>query len=199
MAINIKGVWLCCKYVIAQMLKQEPLETGSRGKIVNIASVAAIIGRDCILGEGAVIERLRRSDLELDPYLVNSAFIYEDAKRAAMQTIFRQYLDIGRDYGLPLLLSTPPWRASRERIAANVSFARSALIHGANSSPLVRRRIIGLLANTAALSPEDLDDSTSLEEEDPETFGQSVAGLHRELGLKILGGCCGTDAQALYL
>ena len=286
----------------------------------------------CILGEGAVIERLRRSGLELDPYLVNSAFIYEDAKRAAMETICRQYLDIGRDYGLPLLLSTPTWRASRERIAAagyagvdvngdnfgfldalrksyggysekvvicglmscrgdaynpgdalavdealefhawqaekladtgvdfllaatlpafgeatglalalaatakpyvlsfvvrpegtmldgtplkdaiaaidatvspsplaylinctHVSFARSALIHGANSSPLVRRRIIGLLANTAALSPEDLDDSTSLVQEDPETFGQSVAGLHRGLGLKILGGCCGTD------
>ena len=72
----------------------------------------------CILGEGAVIERLRRNDLELDPYLVNSAFIYEDAKRAAMETICRQYLDIGRDYGLPLLLSTPTWRASRERIAA---------------------------------------------------------------------------------
>src|ERR1700736_5020042 len=72
----------------------------------------------CILGEGAVIERLRRSDLELDPYLVNSAFIYEDAKRAAMETICRQYLDIGRDYVLPLLLSTPTWRASRERIAA---------------------------------------------------------------------------------
>ena len=27
MAINNKGVWLCCKYAIAQMLKQEPLET----------------------------------------------------------------------------------------------------------------------------------------------------------------------------
>jgi homocysteine S-methyltransferase len=75
----------------------------------------------------------------------------------------------------------------------HVSFARSALIHGASSSPLVRRRIIGLLANTAALSPEDFDDSTSLVQEDPETFGQSVAGLHRGLGLKILGGCCGTD------
>jgi homocysteine S-methyltransferase len=59
-------------------------------------------------------------------------------------------------------------------------------MHGANSSALVRQRIIGLLANTAALSPEDLNDSTSLAEEEPETFGQSVAGLHRELGLKIL-------------
>jgi len=45
MAVNAKGVWLCCKYAITQMLKQEPLESGSRGKIVNIASIAALIGR----------------------------------------------------------------------------------------------------------------------------------------------------------
>lgn len=287
----------------------------------------------CILGEGAVIERLRRKgDLELDPYLVNSAFIYEDAKRAALETICRQYLEIGREFGLSLLMSTPTWRANRERIDAagyagvdvngdnfrfldalrksygvyaekvvicglmscrgdayspgdalavdealefhawqaekladagvdfllaatlpafreatglalalaatgkpyilsfvvrpegtlldgtplkeviaaidaavtprplaylvnctHVSLARAALMHEAHSSPLVRQRIIGLLANTAALSPEDLNDSTSLVEEDPGTFGKSVAGLHRELGLKILGGCCGTD------
>jgi homocysteine S-methyltransferase len=289
----------------------------------------------CILGEGAVIERLRRSgDLELDPFLVNSAFIYEDAKRAALETICRQYLDIGREFGLPLLMSTPTWRASRERINAagyagvdvngdnvrfldalrksygvyaekviicglmscrgdayspadalavdearefhtwqaekladagvdfllaatlpafseatglafalaatgkpyvlsfivrpegtlldgsplkdviaaidaavtpqplsylinctHASFARAALMHETNSSFIVRQRIIGLMANTAALSPEDLNDSASLVEEDPETFGTSVAGLHRELGLKILGGCCGTDGR----
>src|ERR1700731_3181441 len=47
-------------------------------------------GAPCILGEGAVIERLRRNnDLKLDPYLVNSAFIYEDAKRVALETICR--------------------------------------------------------------------------------------------------------------
>ena len=31
-----------------------------------------------ILGEGAVIERLRRGGFELDPDVVNSAFIYGD-------------------------------------------------------------------------------------------------------------------------
>ena len=287
----------------------------------------------CILGEGGVIERLRRNaELSLDPYLVNSAFIYENAQRAALETICRQYLDIGHEFGLPLLLSTPTWRASRERIDAagytgadvngdnarflhallksygryaekvvvcglmscrgdayspgdalavdqalgfhswqaeklaeagvdfllaatlpalseatglafalaatgkpyllsfvvrpegtlldgtplkdaiatidvavaprpwaylinctHVSFARRALTHKTNSSSLVRQRVIGLLANTAALSPEDLNDSTCLVEEDPGAFGKSVARLHRELGLKILGGCCGTD------
>jgi homocysteine S-methyltransferase len=286
-----------------------------------------------ILGEGAVIERLRRrTDLELDPFLVNSAFIYDQAKRKALEEICRQYLDIGQQFDLPLLMSTPTWRAGRERIEAagysgtdvngdncrfldgmrksygtyaakvllcglmscrgdaynpaealpageaeefhgwqaarlaaagvdcllaatlpalseaiglakaiastgspymvsfvarpagtlldgtplkdaiaaiddtvsprpaaylinctHASFARSALTHAANSSPLVRRRVIGLLANTAALSPEELNDSSSLVEEEPEAFGRSVAGLGRDLGLKILGGCCGTD------
>jgi S-methylmethionine-dependent homocysteine/selenocysteine methylase len=286
----------------------------------------------CILGEGAVIERLRRCDLQLDPYLVNAAFIYDEVKRVALERIYRQYLEIGCRFGLPLLLSTPTWRASRERIEAagyggvelngdnfrfldqlrksygayagkvvicglmscrgdaytaaealaacqarefhawqagklaetgvdfllaatlpalseatglalalaatakpymlsfvvrpdgtlldgtplkdaipaidaavtpaplaylinccHASYARSALTHATNSSALVRRRMLGLLANTAALSPEELNDSSSLVEEDPETFGGSVALLQRELGLKILGGCCGTD------
>jgi homocysteine S-methyltransferase len=287
----------------------------------------------CILSEGAVIERLRRNGgLDLDPFLVNSAFIYEDAGRAALETIYRQYLDIGHEFDLPLLISTPTWRASRERIDAagysgvdvngdnlrffdalrkrygeyaekvvicglmscrgdaynpadalavdevrefhawqagklaeagcdfilastlpaiseatglalalaatgtpyvisfvarpegtlldgtplkkaiaeidaavtprplafminctHATFARAALMHKDNSSPLARQRVIGLLANTAAQSPEDLNDSTSLVGEDPETFGKSVAALHRELGLQILGGCCGTD------
>jgi homocysteine S-methyltransferase len=60
---------------------------------------------------------------------------------------------------------------------------------------LVRQRFIGLLANTAALSPGDLNDSTTLVQEDPGNFGRSVAQLHRDLGLKILGGCCGTDQR----
>jgi homocysteine S-methyltransferase len=290
-------------------------------------------GFPCILGEGAVIERLRRSsDFELDPALVNSAFIYDEGKRAALEEICRQYLDIGCQYGLPLLLSTPTWRASRERIAAagyggqdvngdnfrfldalrksygeysqkvaicgllscrgdayrpaealaaaeaqefhawqatmlaeagvdfllaatlpalseatglasalaatgkpyivsfvlrpegtlldstplkdaiaaidvtvsprplaylvnctHASIFRTALLHDVNASPLVRKRVAGLLANTAALNPEELDNSTGLVEEEPETFGRAVAGLHGELGMKILGGCCGTD------
>jgi len=291
----------------------------------------------CILGEGAVIERLRQMrGLELDPFVVNSAFIYEDKKRRALEGICREYLDIGCQFGLPLLMSTPTWRASRERIAAaglegadlngdnvaflerlrnsyqeyadkvlicglmsckgdayhptealsvdeaaeyhawqaeklaatkvdlllaatlpalseatglalalamtgkpyivsfvvrptgtlldgtplkdavaaidavanpkplafminctHASFARAALQHEANSSTDVRQRMIGLFANTAALSPEDLDNSSQLVEEEPEAFGASVAALGTDLGLKILGGCCGTDGRHL--
>ena len=75
----------------------------------------------------------------------------------------------------------------------HASIFRSALQHEVNSSRLVRERLVGLLANTAALSPEELDNSAGLVEEEPEAFGRSVAGLHGDLGMKILGGCCGTD------
>ena len=72
-----------------------------------------------ILGEGAVIERLRRMPgISLDEHVVNSALIYDESGRAALGTICRQYLEIGQKYDLPLLLSTPTWRAGRERIAA---------------------------------------------------------------------------------
>jgi len=287
----------------------------------------------CILGEGAVIERLRRnSDFDLDPHIVNSAFIYDKDKRAALSGIYRQYLGIGLKYNLPLLLSTPTWRASRERIekagyektdvngdnfrfldgmrkrygeyankivicgllscrgdaynqsealtstdahkfhswqanrlaeagvdfllaatlpalseatglatalaatgkpfimsfvfrpegtlldgtplkdaisiidadvnpkpiaymanCTHASIFKTAVMHATNSSSTVRKRVAGLLANTAALTPEELDNSEELVEEDPQTFGKSLAGLHTELGMKILGGCCGTD------
>ena len=287
----------------------------------------------CILGEGAVIERLRRnSDVELDPHIVNSAFIYDEPKRESLAAIYRQYLDIGRQFDLPLILSTPTWRASRERISkagcedkdvngdnfrfldqlrnqygayakkvavagllscrgdafnpdealsdqkarrfhawqadqlaqagvdfllaatlpalseaiglsaalsdtgipylvsfvvrpegtlidgtplkdavqeidaavspkplafivncTHASIFRAALIHDVNSSPLVRERIGGLLANTAALKPEDLDERENLVTEAPEIFGQAVVALNNDLGMKILGGCCGTD------
>lgn len=288
-----------------------------------------------ILGEGAVIERLRRmADITLDEQVVNSALIYQEKGRAALAAIYRQYLEIGQRYQRPLLLSTPTWRAGRDRIAqaglasrdvngdnarfmvelrdsyagyaqqvaicglmscrgdayrpaeamttqvacefhawqadalaatgvdlllaatlpalsealglaraqaatglpylisfvarpegtlldgtplaaaiasidsaitprplaylincTHASIFRSAMKHESNSSPLVRERVIGLLANTAALSPEELDARHHLVEEAPETFGSSVSALHREFGMKVLGGCCGTDQR----
>lgn len=44
MKINAKGVFLGCKYAAAQMVKQEPLESGCRGWIVNMASILGLRG-----------------------------------------------------------------------------------------------------------------------------------------------------------
>ena len=77
----------------------------------------------------------------------------------------------------------------------HASIFRSAMAHEAHVSSLVRERVVGLLANTAALEPEELDSSKDLVTEDPEIFGRDVGSLHTEFGLKILGGCCGTDQR----
>jgi homocysteine S-methyltransferase len=305
------------------------------GDVMSNKFLELLAGARIILGEGAIIERLRRAaDIQLDEQVVNSALIYQPAGRAALEAIYRQYLNIGQRNKLPMLISTPTWRAGRERIAAaglagrdlngdntrflaglrdsygdyasqvalcglmscrgdaykpaeamsaeaaskfhawqadalaaagvdfllaatlpalseaiglaraqaatglpyvisfvarpegtlldgtplkeaiaaidaavtprpaaylinctHASIFRSALLHGSNASELVRERVIGLLANTAALSPEELDESAELIEEAPEIFGKSVAALHDELGMKVLGGCCGTDQR----
>lgn len=61
--------------------------------------------------------------------------------------------------------------------------------------PVLKNRLIGIQANTSAKSPEELDGITELQDEDPEIFAKSMCKLHMEYGLKILGGCCGTDER----
>lgn len=70
-----------------------------------------------ILTEGSVIERIRRdSDLELNPFISNSAFVYDSDGAEILREIYRQYIDIGQKYNLPILILTPTWRANKERI-----------------------------------------------------------------------------------
>lgn len=57
MAVNIKGVWLCCKAVLPQMIKQ------GKGKIINVSSNTALFGAPMFLhyvaSKGAVIAMTR--------------------------------------------------------------------------------------------------------------------------------------------
>jgi NAD(P)-dependent dehydrogenase (short-subunit alcohol dehydrogenase family) len=75
MSVNVKGVWLGCKYAIMQMLKQEPLATGSRGKIVNIASVAGLVGCGTLpaycTSKGAVVNLTRQLAVDFARQRIN--------------------------------------------------------------------------------------------------------------------------------
>ena len=42
--VNLRGVYLGCKYACRQFLKQEPNELGRRGWIVNVASMLGYVG-----------------------------------------------------------------------------------------------------------------------------------------------------------
>jgi homocysteine S-methyltransferase len=73
---------------------------------------------DLILGEGSMYERLRRvGDINFDPHIAYASLIYDDKSRSVLEQVHREYLDIGQHFGLPMIATTPTWRANTERIS----------------------------------------------------------------------------------
>ena len=59
-----------------------------------------------------------------------------------------------------------------------------------------RQRLVGLRANSSAKSHAELDEATELDEGDPVELGAQHAALQDQLpAVRVLGGCCGTDAR----
>jgi S-methylmethionine-dependent homocysteine/selenocysteine methylase len=59
-----------------------------------------------------------------------------------------------------------------------------------------RRRLVGLRANSSARSHAELDEATELDEGNPAQLGAQHAALQDRLPeVRVLGGCCGTDAR----
>ena len=81
--------------------------------------LAALLARKTfVLAEGAVIERLRRDPaLSLDPHILHAGFVYDARARAALAGVYRQYLGVGRQYDVPMIVLAPTWRASATRVA----------------------------------------------------------------------------------
>ncbi len=68
-----------------------------------------------------------------------------------------------------------------------------AFIDKNNRSRHVLDRILGFQANTSALSPEELENLDHLDTSDPNEFAEQMTNIHRDLGIKVVGGCCGSD------
>ena len=60
------------------------------------------------------------------------------------------------------------------------------------ASPRAAGRFVGLLANTSARDPDELDGLEELETAEPEPFAREIADVGARRGLCLLGGCCGT-------
>jgi homocysteine S-methyltransferase len=74
--------------------------------------------REVVLTEGGIIERLRRElDIPIHPRAANAPLLYTDEGRAALVSLWREYLDVGRARAAQMLVCTPTWRANAERLA----------------------------------------------------------------------------------
>jgi NAD(P)-dependent dehydrogenase (short-subunit alcohol dehydrogenase family) len=87
MAVNSKGVWLCCRAAVAQMIKQPPRRR-LRGKIVNVSSIAAIAGHPnyaCYsASKGAVMSMTYALASEAGPHKITVNALAPGAIRTAM-------------------------------------------------------------------------------------------------------------------
>lgn len=293
---------------------------------------SAVMKEEVILAEGAVIERLRRRDGLLNEYILAASLVLDDGGRSILRGIYRSYIDVASEVGLPIMILAPTWRAGPDmcgkagldinvvntacvefmretasdypalegRIfvgglvgsrgdayrpdealprnearryhtrqieslrdsgvdfvmastlpsieeAAGIAMAASdagallamsyvvksdgrildgtflgdvvecidglgcdpPLFHMANcihpanfaralgrdeNAPLVASgRLIGLQANASLLGPDELDGRAEIDADDPVRWAGAMAALRDEYGIKVLGGCCGTD------
>jgi homocysteine S-methyltransferase len=79
-----------------------------------------------------------------------------------------------------------------------VNCVHSSVLESALGTPsglraLESRRLLGLQANTSSKSPEELEGSEELAGEAPDAFASGMCTLRNQFGLRVLGGCCGTD------
>ncbi|WP_136810383.1 homocysteine S-methyltransferase family protein [Desulfosediminicola flagellatus] len=58
-------------------------------------------------------------------------------------------------------------------------------------------RLVGIQANASSLNHAELDGSIDLRQDKLEDWGDFMVSLNRQYGVKILGGCCGTDDRYL--
>ncbi|UUX94046.1 SDR family NAD(P)-dependent oxidoreductase [Aquabacterium sp. J223] len=125
MRVNVKGVWAGCKYAIRQMLTQEPLG-GSRGRIVNIASIGGLKGLPAepayCASKGAIVNFTRQIALDFAPHRINANVLCPGAVMTAMLRPLVEHPDLE-----PLVRASTPWPryGTPQDIAAAVAWLAS--------------------------------------------------------------------------
>jgi S-methylmethionine-dependent homocysteine/selenocysteine methylase len=71
-----------------------------------------------VLSEAAICERLRGDDsITLHPTLFNTPLIYEAHGAQALAQVYHQYIDIAREFAVPVIIAAPTWRLDPLRVA----------------------------------------------------------------------------------
>ena len=87
-----------------------------------------------ILTEGAIVERLNAEfNVKMDIFINHAGLIYSDP--TILELLYRQYIDIGKKYNLPVMIMTPTRKVNFEsikksRFTIRVKPIKSHLLHG---------------------------------------------------------------------
>lgn len=66
-------------------------------------------------------------------------------------------------------------------------------IRASEQPPELFDRLVGIQANASSKDHDQLENSTVLQQDSLDDWGEKMLELNRQYGVKILGGCCGTD------
>ncbi len=69
------------------------------------------------------------------------------------------------------------------------------LLNLKDEDDILKKRLFGIQANASSKSPEELDTLEKLDADSPANWARGMVDLNKKYNLKILGGCCGTDAR----
>lgn len=78
-----------------------------------------------------------------------------------------------------------------------VNCAYPTFLHAESQPPGLFQRLIGIQANASSKDHDQLDGAPTLQQDSLSEWGEHMLQLHRRFGVKILGGCCGTDDRYL--
>ncbi|MGH1365151.1 MAG: homocysteine S-methyltransferase family protein [Calditrichia bacterium] len=74
---------------------------------------------------------------------------------------------------------------------------KQAFFNEKNHTRTELKRFSGVQANASILSPEELNNCSVLHQDDFDNLVDEMRVLKEQFGLKIIGGCCGTDEQLI--
>jgi S-methylmethionine-dependent homocysteine/selenocysteine methylase len=83
--------------------------------------------------------------------------------------------------------------ATRPPIGYMVNCVYPTFIRADEQPPALFTRLIGIQANSSSKDHAQLDGAEELQQDPLPDWGAGMLRLNRDFGVKILGGCCGTD------
>lgn len=87
-------------------------------------------------------------------------------------------------------VQTPP-------VGYMVNCVYPTFIEAESQSLQLFKRLLGIQANASSKSHSELDGAQQLQQDPLPDWGKNMLHLHKQFGVKILGGCCGTDDSYL--
>jgi len=107
--------------------------------------------------------------------------------------VINQKAEVLDNTPLEIAIATIDEKVSRPPIGYMVNCAFPSFVCADQQDPQLFKRLIGIQANASSLDHGQLDGSESLQQDSLETWGTQMLILNKMYGVKILGGCCGTD------